>query len=69
MRQQAEVDPVAIMQFLVHTVVPAPLTVYKGIKRLEAGTQLTYQRGQLHETRYWNLNYHESPKIDVREVA
>lgn len=67
MRQRAEVDPAAIMQFLVHTVVPAPLTVYKGIRRLEAGTQLTYQRGRLRETRYWNLSYKESAKVNIPE--
>ena len=38
MKQRAEVDPAAVMQFLIHTVVPAPLTIYKGIERLEPGT-------------------------------
>ncbi|MGC2110616.1 MAG: hypothetical protein WA655_13925, partial [Candidatus Korobacteraceae bacterium] len=30
MKRRSEVDPAALMQFLVHTVVPAPLTIYKG---------------------------------------
>jgi asparagine synthase (glutamine-hydrolysing) len=64
-KRRTEVDPAALMQFLVHTVVPAPLTIYKGIERLEAGTQLVYQKGQIKKTRYWNLRYGESGALDV----
>ncbi len=60
MKQHAEVDPAAVMQFLVHSVVPAPLTIYKGIERLEPGTFLIYERQQARKTRYWDLNYEES---------
>jgi len=55
-----EVDPEAVMQYLVHTVIPAPLTIYKGIERLEPGTLLVYERGQVRKTRYWDLNYEEA---------
>jgi asparagine synthase (glutamine-hydrolysing) len=67
MKRRTEVDPAALMQFLVHTVVPAPLTIYKGIERLEPGTQLVYQKGQIKKARYWNLRYEESGAFDVRE--
>ncbi|MGC2112261.1 MAG: asparagine synthase C-terminal domain-containing protein, partial [Candidatus Korobacteraceae bacterium] len=67
MKRRSEVDPAALMQFLVHTVVPAPLTIYKGTERLEPGTQLVFQRGQLRKSRYWDLQYEEASAIDVRE--
>jgi asparagine synthase (glutamine-hydrolysing) len=66
-RQQIEVDPAAVMQFLVHTVVPAPLTIYKGIERLEPGTLLVYEQGQTRKTRYWDLDYEESSKSGIGE--
>lgn len=67
LKKRSEVDPVALMQFLVHTVVPAPLTIYKGTERLEPCTQLVLERGQLKKSRYWDLKYEEATRIDVRE--
>src|SRR5271166_4376852 len=67
LKERLEVDPVAVMQFLVHSVMPAPLTIYKGIERLEPGTMLVYERQQTRKTRYWDLNYEESRTSDIRE--
>ena len=66
-KERLEVDPAAVMQFLVHTVVPAPLTIYKGIERIEPGTMVVYERQQTRKTRYWDLNYEESRNSDIRE--
>jgi len=68
-KQRTEVDPAAVMQFLIHTVVPAPLTIYRGVERLEPGTLLVYERGQVRKTRYWDLNYQESRKSDLSEYS
>ena len=57
------------MQFLVHTVVPSPLTIYKGIERLEPGTLLVYERQQARKTRYWDLNYEESRNPNVSRLV
>ncbi len=67
MKQRAEIDPAAVMQFLIHSVVPAPLTIYKGIERLEPGTLLIYERQQTRKSRYWDLNYEESPDGNVAD--
>jgi len=67
MKSLTEVDPAATMQFLVHAVVPAPLTMYKGIERLEPGVLFVHEREQTRKSHYWNLNYQESPKSSVRE--
>jgi len=64
-KQDTEVDPGAVMQYLVHTVVPAPLTIYKGIERLEPGTLLVYERSETRKARYWDLNYEETRNFGV----
>jgi asparagine synthase (glutamine-hydrolysing) len=68
-KQDTEVDPAAVMQYLVHTVVPAPLTIYKGIRRLEPGTLLVFERGQTRKTRYWDLNYEEAANSGVGQLS
>jgi len=69
MKPRTEIDATALMQFLIHTVVPAPLTMYKGVERLEPGTLLVYERGQIRKTRYWDLDYQESRESDVNEYS
>ena len=64
-KRNTEIDPAAVLQYLVHTVVPAPLTIYKGIERLEPGMLLVYERGQSRKVRYWDLSYEESRDCDV----
>jgi len=59
-KNQLQVNPAAVMQFLVHTVVPAPLTIYKDVEQLEPGSRLIFENGQVKKSRYWDLNYQES---------
>ena len=67
MRPHADIDSAALLQFLFHTVVPAPLAIYRGVERLEPGTFLAYERGQIRKTKYWDLNYKESRSASVAE--
>ncbi|HVU15380.1 MAG TPA: asparagine synthase (glutamine-hydrolyzing) [Candidatus Didemnitutus sp.] len=41
----AEVDPVAVSQFLLYRYTPAPLTIFKGIRKLAPGTMLVAENG------------------------
>lgn len=52
------IDPVALHhQFSLHSVVPAPCTILKGIRKLEQGTTLTLDAaGRSTEKRYWTLH-------------
>ncbi len=54
-----ELDPAAIMQFLLYTVIPAPTTIYRGVERLEPGTALVWRGGVVSKKRYWDLHYKE----------
>ncbi|HEY3946570.1 MAG TPA: N-acetylglutaminylglutamine amidotransferase [Solirubrobacteraceae bacterium] len=51
-----EIDPVALHHYLsFHSVVPAPLTILRGVRKLEPATLLTIQAsGARSERRYWS---------------
>jgi asparagine synthase (glutamine-hydrolysing) len=68
-RSEIDVDPAALVQFLLHTVVPAPLTIYKGVQRLQPGTMLICSRGNITTRRYWDLSYKESNERSIRYWA
>ena len=59
-KADCQLDPAALMQYLLHTVVPAPMTIYRGVERLEPGTALVWRRGVATKNRYWDLHYQES---------
>ena len=54
-----EVNPAAVMQFLLFSVVPAPLTSYEGIEKLRPGHLLIVDNGDIRHESYWDLNYNE----------
>ncbi len=56
-----EVNPAAVMQFLLFSVVPAPLTSYEGIEKLRPGHRLILENGEIRHECYWDLNYDEVP--------
>jgi asparagine synthase (glutamine-hydrolysing) len=60
----SEINPEAIIQFLLFSVVPAPLSIFKGIERLSPGFLLTFRRGELNKKRYWDLTYPEDAGRD-----
>ncbi|MES2759534.1 MAG: asparagine synthase-related protein [Pseudomonadota bacterium] len=54
-----EIDPQALYNYLYFHGVPAPASVYKGQRRLQAGESPHFQGGRLARTRYWKLQFHE----------
>ncbi len=50
----AQIDRSALRDFLFYGYVPAPKTIYAGIRKLPAGHTLTYQHGKIRIARYWN---------------
>src|SRR5437870_2241710 len=53
-----ELDPVAVVEYLQYSCIPAPRTIYKGFKRLEPGHQLS---GGMNPTSraYWDVIFDE----------
>ncbi|MEW5766968.1 MAG: asparagine synthase (glutamine-hydrolyzing) [bacterium] len=60
-----EVDLEALHHYLTYGYVPAPLTMFKGIKKLPPASILFWEKGRFKVERYWNLNY--LPKLQLRE--
>jgi asparagine synthase (glutamine-hydrolysing) len=62
------VDPVALHHYLTYQYVPAPWTIYEGIRKLPPASTLVYENGDVHIDRYWQLRY-EPKTTDHESVA
>ncbi len=51
-----EVDPVALHHYLTYQYVPAPWSIYDGVRKLPPAHRLTWQDGRVEVTRYWRLD-------------
>ena len=60
-----DVDFEALNQYLSFMCVPAPLTAYRAIRKLEPGHSLRYRNGELKIERYWQPDF--SNKLDISE--
>lgn len=61
-----EVDAVALAAYLTAGFVPAPHTIYQGIRKLPPGHLLTWQAGTTRVERYWRLSF--APKFTGSRV-
>jgi asparagine synthase (glutamine-hydrolysing) len=53
------IDPVAVYHYLNFGCVPAPVSICRGIRRVEPGTRLVFERGRLAFERYFVPEYPE----------
>jgi asparagine synthase (glutamine-hydrolysing) len=60
-----EVNPKAILQFVLYSSVPAPMTSDLGMEKLRPGTFLMFEGGRLVEKQYWDIEYPESTNHSV----
>ena len=60
-----EVNYEAIHHYLSFICVPAPLTAYQAIRKLEPGHWLLWRNGEIKLERYWQLDF--SRKLDIGE--
>jgi asparagine synthase (glutamine-hydrolysing) len=61
-----DIDYDAIHHYLSFMCVPAPLTAYQAIRKLEPGHSLRYRKGDLKIERYWQPDF--STKLDISEA-
>jgi asparagine synthase (glutamine-hydrolysing) len=64
-RVSRDVDFEAIHHYLSFICVPAPLTAYRSIRKLEPGHTLLWRNGEIKTERYWQLDF--SKKQNIRE--
>ena len=60
-----DVNSEALHHYLSFMCVPAPMTAYRAIKKLEPGHSLTWRKGEIKIERYWQPDF--SHKLDVSE--
>ncbi len=58
-----DVDPVAIDEYLTYQYVPAPRSIFRGIRKLLPAHRLVLRDGRMLEQPYWELSYR--PKVDI----
>jgi len=64
-----DVDFEAIHHYLSFICVPAPLTAYRAIRRLEPGHYLLWRAGEIRTERYWQLDFSKKTRIDEEEAG
>jgi asparagine synthase (glutamine-hydrolysing) len=65
-RENLDADPAAMVQYFVFSVVPAPLSAFRGIQKLEPGTQLIFEKTNIQQRRYWDVRYEEKCDSEAR---
>lgn len=63
------VNPGSILQYLLFSAIPAPLTPYEEIFKLEPGSFLVYDRGDIQQAQYWDMAYQEDDSLKQGEWA
>ncbi len=58
----------ALLHYLSFQYVPAPLSAFAGVQRLEPGHHLVVRDGNLSTERYWRLRYTPKRRIDEQEA-
>lgn len=59
-----DIDREAIELYLTFNYIPAPYTIYKSVRKLKPGHILVWQKGEIREDAYWNINSISSTTSD-----
>jgi asparagine synthase (glutamine-hydrolysing) len=65
---KTEIDPEALELYLQLQYVPAPWTIYKGIRKLPAGHYAIFSRGGYREFQYWDVDYNSKVRISEADA-
>ena len=64
-----DIDFEAIHHYLSFICVPAPLTAYRAIRKLEPGHYLLWRAGEIKTERYWQVDFSKKISIDEEEAG
>ncbi|MGH9970069.1 MAG: asparagine synthase (glutamine-hydrolyzing) [Pyrinomonadaceae bacterium] len=64
-----DIDTEALDYYLSFMCVPAPLTAYQAIKKLEPGHTLRWARGEIKLERYWQPDFSQKLKVTEEEAG
>ncbi len=55
-----EIDHYSLYKYLAHEYVPTPHSIFKGVKKLPAGSYLLYKKGKITIRPYWDMSFDDS---------
>jgi asparagine synthase (glutamine-hydrolysing) len=64
-----DIDFAALNHYVSFMCVPAPLTAYRDIRKLEPGHSLRYRKGEITIERYWQPDFSQKVDIDEQEAG
>jgi asparagine synthase (glutamine-hydrolysing) len=64
-----DIEPAALDQYLSFMCVPAPLTAYRAIRKLEPAHSLRWSKGEIQVERYWQPDFSHKLKINENEAG
>ncbi len=62
-------DPQALRRFLVYEYIPAPYSIWQGMRKLPAAHTLVLEGGQVRTTPYWDLSFDRGPECRREDAA
>ena len=64
-----DIEPEALDYYLSFMCIPAPLTAYRAIRKLEPGHWLRWRKGEIEIQRYWQPDFTKKLAIDEEEAG
>ncbi len=64
-----DVDPSAVDEYLTFGYIPAPATIFRGVRKLPPAHYAVWQDGKLALTRYWNPDFNRQVDRPLSEAA
>lgn len=63
-----EIDMAALGKYLAYEYVPSPYSIFKGIKKLEAGSRLFLKEGKIRTDYYWDLTFKREYPFNLKDA-
>lgn len=67
--QSLDIDETAVDRFLTFGYVPAPLSIYRQVRKLEPAHLLVWENGTASFDRYWELKFDSASRRDARDLG
>jgi asparagine synthase (glutamine-hydrolysing) len=64
-----EIDPLAVDAYFAYGYIPAPLTIYRDVRKLPPAHYLVWENGEIKLQRYWQLDFTKKRTESADELA
>lgn len=63
-----EVAPQAVWHYLTYQYIPSPMSIYQGVEKLAPATTMTFEKGEVKQSKYWQLDYRDKLEVSEEEA-